>query len=403
MDALKVGWAAPWNIRSAIAQSAAEVAFELAGRGHAVTVLRTEIGEGRAMSPRPAPGSIHHIDDYSPAELRDQFDLVVAHIGDHHGFHGALPKRLRDTVVLGIFHDAMVPDRPTEHLNGDEAGRRRPSLEWLARRTSGAVAHAEHYAQRLRGACPGPVAVLPLAFTVPGLPPPPTPWDHLTIGAVGAPNPARRIDQLIMAIGASPVLRSRCRLKLIGEGSDEDRTALGWLADRARIEPPEFTGWVSETELRWQIRDVDVMSCLRNPVVEGASAALILAQTSGRATLVSNHGCYTEVPADTVMACSPEHEALDAMRHLERVIDDPALRSAIGERARAFAVPRHAPAAYVDRLEPLLFDLVASRPGDLAMRRLTDTLIEFGLPPDDVSVTRAELSLASLIASTPRL
>ena len=427
MEALNIGYAAPWNMRSAIAQSASEVAFELARRGHLVTVLRTEVGDALALPVRPAPGPIHHLNDYPPRELQDRFDVVVAHIGDHYGFHGALPERLRDTVMLGIFHDAWLADLAIGAVKGDEAAirallretygsdtwpagtpffldmaeavRQRPLIEWFARRTSAAVAHAEHYAQRLRDSCLGSVTVIPLAFTVPGLPPAPAPWDHLTIGVVGVPNTNKRIDQLLMAIAASPILRSRCRVRIVGEASDEDRRKLTWLATSAGVEPPEFTGWATDRELRWHLRDVDVMSCLRNPVLEGASASLIVAQLAGRPTLVTRHGCYAEAPADTVLACSPEHEALDAMRHLERVIDDPALRSDIGNRARAFAASRHNPAAYVDRLEPLLYDLVARRPVELAMRQLTDTLIEFGLPADDPSVARAELSLASLTAS----
>ena len=40
----RIGWATPWNMQSAIAQSASEVATELTKRGHTVTVLRTETG-----------------------------------------------------------------------------------------------------------------------------------------------------------------------------------------------------------------------------------------------------------------------------------------------------------------------------------------------------------------------
>jgi len=425
VNTLRIGWATPWNTRSAIAQSASEVAFELARRGHVITVLRTEVGEALDWEPRPAPGQIRRLVDVGPHELRDGFDVVVAHIGDHYGYHGALLERLHETVVVGVFHDAFLASIAVQWLRGDETSiramlrdtydsdtwpagepffqdigdvsRRRPLIEWLARQTVGAVAHAQHYAQRLHDTCPGPVAVIPLAFSVPDLPLPPASWHQITIGVIGVGNPNKRVDQLILALGASPILRSRCRIRVIGDVSSQMREPLTWLAHTARISAPEFTGWVSDEELLWQLRDVDIMSCLRNPVLEGASASLILAQLSGRPTLVTGHGSYAEVPADTVLRCAPGHEARDVMRHLERVIDDPAARLAIGRRAQAFATARHAPAAYVDKLLPLLWDVVERRPFFLAERELARTLVDFGLPSGDPSVRRAAATLADLV------
>lgn len=427
MKGLRIGWAAPWNERSAIAQSAAEVAFELSRRGHTITVLRTEVEEALTLPPRAAPGPIDVLDNYLPHQLRQDFDVVVAHIGDHYDFHGALLSRLRDVDVVGIFHDAFVTNLAYMWLDGDEAAirtllrqtygddtwpaggpffsnlgevlRQRPMLEWLARQTVGAVAHAEHYAQRLRDACPGPVAVIPLAFTAPNLPPPPVPWNRMTIGVVGHANPNKRIDQLIMAIGASPILRLCCRIRIIGEASKNERERLHSLAQAARIEPPEFTGWVTDEELRWRLRDVDVMSCLRNPALEGGSPSLVLAQSSARPTLITGHGSYAEVPNDTVLVCAPNHEALDVMRHLERLLTDPTFGVAIGRRAQAQALHRHAPAAYAEKLIILLEEVVTRQIEIRASRQLASTLVGFGLPADDPAVKRVEAILADLVAA----
>lgn len=425
MKGLRIGWATPWNERSAVAQSASEVALELNDRGHVVTVLRTELGEALTLPPRLAPGPVKVLAEVPAHELRQDFDVIVAHIGNHFGFHGALPSRLQDVDIVGIFHDAFLADLACEWLDNDEVAirtllqqtygedtwpagqpfsrdcaevmRRRPMLEWLACQTIGAVAHAEHYAQRLRNACPGPVVVIPLACTMPDLPPPPVPWNRLMIGAVGNADANKRIDQLILAIGASPILRLCCRIRIIGEASAEERERLGWLARTARVQEPEFTGWVTDEQLRWQLRSVDVISCLRNPILEGGSASLVLAQSSGRPTLVSGHGSYAEVPADTVLVCSPEHEARDVMRHLERLLDVPADGAAIGKRARTLALHRHSPAGYADMLSALLEKVVAWQPELRARRHLTSTLVGFGLSPDDFSVKRVHAVLAGLL------
>ena len=426
MSGLRIGWAAPWNGRSAIASSAAEVAQELVARGHEVTVLRTESGEAAALPPRPAPGPVLQLDAVGDDTLRHSFDVVAAHIGDHHGYHGAVIPRLQALGVVGIFHDAFIANLFFGHVHHtgrldtiqpitreiygrDEIGdtepfwlemqqmaRRRPMLEWLARHCSGAVAHSGHYAEALRRACPGPVAVIPLAFTVPDLPPPPPAWNRMTLATIGYANANRRIDQLVMAIGASAILRGRCRLRVIGEAAPEERARLGQIASAMGVEPPEFTGWVTDDDLRWRLRDVDAIACLRNPVLEGASASVILALASGRPTLVTNHGSYAEIPADAVLACRPEEEALDAMRHLEWLVAHPAEGAAIGARGRAVALTRHAPAAYADALLPLLEQVVEAKPRREARRHLFSTLGSLGLGPDDPAARRAEEVLAGM-------
>ena len=121
MKGLRIGWASPWNERSAIAQSASEVAFELSCRGHVITVLRTEVDEALTLPPRASPGPINALANFLPHQLRQDFDVVVAHIGDHYGFHGALLSRLPDVDVVGIFHDVFLADLAWMLLDGNEA------------------------------------------------------------------------------------------------------------------------------------------------------------------------------------------------------------------------------------------------------------------------------------------
>ncbi len=440
---MRIGWATPWNDQSAIADSAGKVALELIERGHAVTILRTEIGAALALPPRPTPLPMLSLADVSDEDLAREFDVLVGHFGNYYAYHGALLARLDHLDIVGIFHDAvyahlatdwavqhggepvlrqlvheaygeaaLVPSEPY-WIDLEEIARRRPMLEWLARRTVAAVAHSGHYAARLRSACPGPVATIPLAFTAPGLPPPPHPGSRMTIAAIGHANPNKRIDQILMAIGASPILRGRCRLRVIGEATPAERERLTAVAAAARAAAPEFTGWVTDDALRGQLRDVDVISCLRNPVLEGASASLVVALASGRPTLVTDHGCYAEVPPDTVMACRPTDEALDAMRHLEHLLADPAWGAAMGTRGRALAAERHAPSAYAKALLPLLEEVVADRPLHDTRRQflasgsdplhgareqLFGTLAELGLDPGDPAFRRVNVTLDGMRA-----
>lgn len=426
MTKLRIGWATPWNERSAIANCAAQLAFELHRRGHEVTILRTEVDDALDLPARPAPGPILNLTNIPTTELRERFDIVVGHIGDHYGFHGALLSRLDEADFVGIFHDAEIANLawdsaasekgyrdllqatygedtwPVGHGFFDDPQavvRHRPMLEWLACRTIAAVAHSGHYAERLRKACPGPVEVIPLALEFHSMPPTPKVWDNkLLIAVIGRANFNKRIDQLIFALAASPRLRSNCRIRIIGEAAAEDREALTNLARKAGIATPQFLGWVDDDDLPWALRDVDVISCLRNPVLEGGSASLLLAMSSGRPTIVSNHGAYTEVPEDSVLRCEPGFEARDMMRHLERLLKDPARGAAMCQRAGEYVSQHRVAPVYVDALEPLLEKVVARKAEFHARRRMAGVFASFGLLSQDPAAIRASLALEELLA-----
>lgn len=435
MSALRIGWAAPWNTSSAIAHSASRVAFELAERGHSVTVLRTEVGPTLDLPARAAPGLIRSLSEYQTHELVRDFDVLVGHFGDHFAFHGQLLPRLSELDLVGIFHDAAVPhlfsgwavsDEKTagdfhgfmrglvRECYGDalaegtllwndlaDVASRYPLVEWIARRTVGAIAHANHYAWRLQRACPGPVAVIPLAYPVENVPMPPPAWSRTVIAIVGHANPNKRIDQVILAVSSSYILRERCRIRVIGEAVISEREKLTALALRLGVVPPEFTGWVSDEELLSKLRDVDVIACLRKPVIEGASASVVLALMSKRPTLVNHHGCYAEIPSDAALHCSPDQEALDIMLHLEHVVREPAFGMSTGLKGQEFAAVRHSAKAYVDALEPFLEKVVVLRPVAQARREIARTCAEFGLSSDDPAVDRIKTILDSMIQDTP--
>lgn len=435
MSALRIGWAAPWNTSSAIAHSASGVAFELAERGHSVTVLRTEVGTHLDLPMRAAPGPIRILSEYRPHEVIRDFDVVVAHFGDHFAFHGQLLPRLSELDLVGIFHDAAVPhlfsgwavsdettardfhgfmrgfvresygdavaDGPLLWNDLADVALRYPLVEWIAQRTVGAIAHANHYVWRLQGACPGPVAVIPLAYKVENVPLPPPAWSQTVIAIVGHANPNKRIDQIILAVSSSYLLRERCRIRVIGEAIATERERLTALSLRLGVVPPEFTGWVSDEDLMSKLRDVDVMACLRKPVIEGASASVILALTSKRPTLVNHHGCYAEIPPDAALHCSPDQEALDIMLHLEHLVREPGFGTATGAKGQEFAAIRHSSKAYVDALEPFLESVVARRPGAQARREIARTFAEFALRSDDPAVGRLTAVLNTMIQDTP--
>ncbi len=425
----RIAWAGPWNARSSIASFGALVVGELAARGHEVVVFRTETGDMLALPPRPAPGPMAPLGEAPPEALLRDYDAFIVNLGDQYGHHGAAISALLRAPALAIIHDAFLA-----HLyNGwavaegrasgaaavlgavygeaeaaaggpfmlplEEMAARRPMLEWFAALASGAVVHANHYAERVRSVCPGPVDVIPLAFEGYAVPPPREIGQagEVVVATVGHVNPNKRVADMLRAMAESAPVRERVRYRLIGPVEPAERAALGGLARSLGVPEPEFTGWVEEAELARRMSDVDAICCLRNPVLEGASASLILAMRSGRPVLVSDHGPYADVPDGLVLKCRPGCEAFDVRLHLEALLADPAPARAMAERARAYAEETFAAKGYADRLLAHLERATENLPAVRTGMGLGRTLAGFGMPPDDPAGERVAAALDDLL------
>ncbi|HYI83723.1 MAG TPA: glycosyltransferase, partial [Acetobacteraceae bacterium] len=279
----------------------------------------------------------------------------------------------------------------------DEMATRRPMLEWFAAFTAGAVVHANHYANRVRAVCPGAVDVIPLAYE--GLVPPP-PGDigrEVVVATIGLVNRNKRIADMLRAMAGSAPMRQRIRYRLVGPAEPAEQQALVSLARSLGVPEPEFTGWVEEADMPRHLAAVDAICCLRNPVLEGASASLILAMRTGRPVLVSDHGPYAEIPDGLVLKCRPGHEATDVRLHLEALLVDPAPARAMAKRARAYAEATFTASGYVDRLLPHIDRVTAGLPAVRAAMGLGRTLAGFGMGGDDPAAGRVAAALDDLL------
>jgi len=403
-------WAGPWNESSAIARFGMDMVRQLERAGIQVDVLRTETGQWLepAAAP-PATGQVFEPGGLNHGQILFGYDCAVANLGDHYGFHGALLPLLRDTAPLGIFHDAWMgnlmngwrhnlqhdahrADHFLRDLGSDPSG-----LPAIAAMCSGVVVHGPHYRDAVEAACAGEVTAIPLAYTFDAIPPPRLQGDRLVVATVGHINPNKRADEVIRAIGFSPILRDRVSYVLVGPIADSERQRLSELAQRWRSPAPAFTGWLSEEELRQVLTGVDVICCLRDPCLEGGSASLVTALLSGRPTLVSNQAHYAACPDDVVMKCWPGREASDVVAHLERVLAAPEDARGMGQRGRDYALTCHSPEAYAGRLVEAAEASARRIPLVRAARRLGANLSWIAAPPADPVVARAADCLDNLV------
>lgn len=430
---LKIAWAGPWNTHSAIAIFGTEVVAALTADGHHVEVLRTEHGESLQLPALDAPFAVRLLATVEAARIHHEYDVVIANLGDHFGYHGALAPFLLETDAVVILHDAFIanfcagwanlfpdPDHallamvtaaygPDAMSAGTpfwlppaEMVRRRPMIELFAGQAIAAIVHASHYQARVAGVCPGPVTRIPLAYRDPRIPPTRRSGETLEVATFGLVNSNKQIIEVIKAIGGSDQLRARCRYHVIGSAEPDEQRRIEAAMRTYGVTNVVFTGWVNDETLRNLLMEMDVICCLRSPILEGGSASVIVAMLAGRTVLVSDHGVYGELPDDVVLKCRPGEEAEDIRHHLEACIADRDAMWARGTRARSHAQETHAPESYARKLLDVIEQAQAGSPELRTCMRLGRVLASFGLGMDDPAARVAAGTLAGMLGKYSR-
>ena len=207
---------------------------------------------------------------------------------------------------------------------------------------TGVIVHSSWVMDRITRACHGPVAVVPLPYDAPflevgELKVQPANNQELIVLTIGHVNSNKRYASVIEAIGASPLLRQRMSFRIVGAVDPSVEQELSALADSLNVKVA-ITGAVDDRKLADEIHHADIMSCLRWPALEAASASTIESMLYGKPTVVTNTGFYRDLPDDCVLKISPDAELNDLRAALERLVLSQQERTALGERACQYAV-----------------------------------------------------------------
>jgi|ERR1700693_1129178 len=421
---MRIAWLTPYQEFSAIARFSRLVAEACDSRGHSMTLISSDRLLAPEHHPPPAGIELLHwsLFERYPTAL-EAYDLIVYNIGDHYERHfGSLVLIDRYPGVC-IIHDfylvnlflgwsasgvkRALADSVVSSLYGENVANqfwnrigqpdfikwsvaKAPMTEWMARKALAAVAHAPFYRQRLIDGCSGPVSVVPLAYDAPmPFPVGRDQTDCVRILTVGAVNRMTRVEAVIRAIAASPILRNRCEYDVVGEIETAYRIALQSQIDDLKLNNAvHLHGFINDAELAERFVEADIVSCLRLPALEGASASCIEAMLYGKAVVVMDTAFYSSIPSDVVIKVRPTDEIEDLREHLERLVVDPGERHLLGRRARDWAEVEYAPDTYVQRIESLFEAAVAERPLVDALRQIASTLRSLHVQPEDPCIGR---------------
>jgi glycosyltransferase involved in cell wall biosynthesis len=388
---MRIGWATPFNVRSAIGKYSRMVCEELQLRGYEVDIIRTESG---AELDEEALEVDLEVIDAAAADV-DRYDALIVNFGNHAPYHAGMLHLFGKRAPIGIFHDMEMRDfewgmthrhaltiprmigvvqdlAGTSHSDMVDPANR-PLLATLAAMTCGAVLHGPHYRETIAHFCPGPVAIIPLCYPNAGGEGP-----HGTQGARSEPgaqasrrgarpsraalrvtifgviNQNKQPDRVIEALALLRPRLADVELHLAGAIDDRERAALSERAAALGIAPPIFHGYVTDRKLQEIIEASHAVCCLRYPVSEGGSASMVTAMYRGRPLIVSDVASYAMVPDDLVSKVSYGKDPGDLAEALLAILSNPERADRRAAEARTWAIDRFSAHAYVDALEPVL-------------------------------------------------
>jgi glycosyltransferase involved in cell wall biosynthesis len=400
---------------SAIGRMASLVTKALIAEQHEVVIVRTEC-EAMLASPSHDFGAeiIAWSDGARVLEEADKCDALIYQIGNSYEYHEGCVRWLdrlpgivclHDFYLVHLFHgwartNREKADSILRESYGEEVARRffnfnngetliedtkdcAPMTEWIASQAVGVVTHSHWGVPRVAASCPGPVRVVPLAYDAPivlhGAVP--NSYGRMRLLTIGHINPNKRVANVIRAIAASTVLRQNVVYRLVGLITAESVLELSTLANALRVNLL-ISGHTDDSGLAHAIGEADVISCLRWPSLEAASASAIEAMLYGKPTIVTDSGFYSEIPDDCVEKISHQAEVKNICAVLERLYAEPDARNAMGARAQRWASATYTATEYARKLIDMSAECCKEQPVMAANAYFLRVLKKWGATED---------------------
>ena len=433
---MKIAWFTPYTRDSAIGRFSELVVAELA-RSAEISLWVPDLNGTRAAAVEIVP-----LQSCSPdaVERVSKCDLAVYNIGNYFPYHGLIYEFSRRVPGLVILHDVVLHHfcaalylenrndrdgylRQLSAVYGDEArkaaedafaGRRRhiwetddvsrwPLFEPVLDGALGVLTHSRYAASRIGDRFAGPVSWLHLPYDrgVPQRGRVGGSSEKILLVSVGQVVPTKRIHAVLNVLAACPDLRGRMEYAVIGQPDAAYKSECDRIIDAGGLYGAvRFLGRVDDATLHAYIAEADICVNLRFPVTEAASASLAEQMLHGKAVIVTDTGCYADLPADCVLKVNPadEHQSLrHAIATLAYNVDE---RRRLGNAAKAFADEHFSPAVYARGVERIIDDVCSSAPLLGYIDRVGGVLARMGVSPDMEICETVTDEIATLFGDT---
>lgn len=417
-------WVTPCAANSAIGRYSALVTGELVRAGYHVTVTASDMpSDSRIKRHDYGKIEIREFDDFS--NYAQKCGIIIYNIGNNFNFHGRILDSLVQHPGIGIFHDVYlydlfygylshkgqlnqhdalvralygedIPLQPAPPFDASKILEHRynhyPMLKWLTPRVIGGISHARFGCDLLAPQCTGPVQHIPLAYSI-------DQWrttkkkalprisGKTRITVFGDINPNKRVDSIIQAISSEERLRHSLTLSLVGKIVKSERIRLERLTKDLGIDI-DIVGEADDRTYASYLMGTDIVSCLRYPTTESASATCIEAMLAGKPTLVTDTGFYKDLPDDLVFKIAIETEHQSLVQALLKIISNDYYIAAVGNSISAWAEKTFAPAQYSRKLGQYINSVSVALPISETAFSLGRTTSMLRLHPSDFFVRK---------------
>lgn len=417
---MKILFFTPALLTSAIGRVSKLVVAELQQQGHDVVVVRTEEPALFEKATHSFQCPIVHWNAAEQVhECAAESDLVFYQVGNHFPYHRGCLEWMETLPGLVSLHDnflghlywswsekigrpqalelltalygSEIANQFFDHSSSDSfieyASQFAPMTEWMASMASAVIVHSSWAMDRIVRRCPGPVEVVPLPYDAPfmnvvELKEGRSKGDgRVVVLTIGHVNRNKRYESVIKAIGSSPRLRERMTFRIVGSVEPEMAQELTSLAEGLKVDVV-ITGAVDDQQLASEIHNADIMSCLRWPALEAASASTIEAMLYGKPIVVTDTGFYRDLPYDCVLKISPTDELADLCAALEKLLASSAARNALGSLALDYAVQTFRADQYAERITNMKYRIARAKIVATAAQVLSGTLLRWGAEGD---------------------
>lgn len=366
---MKIVFIAPVRANSAIAQSTKAVVDALKASGQQVSIVSSEINEVPKNEQLDFDMPTSH---WQSAQANSVIvnSIIIYQIGDNFQLHAGAIEHLAKNPGVIILHDAFVGNlfdswvASNPHhayyeksqsdtiwdegisIQQQDLGK---TLGFVLQNATAVIVHSEwarSIAQRITDVS---VHLLPLAWN-PNFGAEKSLREDFTktiVTTIGNINGNKRCDSVIEAL--ENFYNENIEYHVVGKIAKNEKVRLEKLARERKVILKIF-GEVPHELLESKIREATLVSNLRRPVLEGASASLLDALSIGKAVLVSDSGHYSELPNNVVIKIDPQNEVAELAREIRRLVDEPYLLAELEENSKKYFELMHDTNAYAANL-----------------------------------------------------
>lgn len=417
---MKIAWFTPFNVESAIGQYSKYAAESLS------FYVDVDILTFQKQRLHPTSLNVVYFDQENVESILNQYDTCIFNMGDYADYHRQIFDVMRRHRGIVIAHDLCLhnffrgyylaqkngleqyiddldslygPKAREEILNAAKSVAAWSRLDLLkysfseriAKLASAVVVHSRFHRNFMAHFFHGALEVVPLldmndlqtakslstgAYDSNG---------KIHLLTVGMVNPNKRVASVIEAVGDTPQLKKLIDYTVIG--SLENTGYVNQLRELIKrydlAKNVHLLGRVDAAKLSAYYQGADIVVNLRNPALEGASASLGEQMCLGKCVIVSNTGCYAEVPTSCVIKIGAENEIEELKNTLLKIVSQPQILRKYAGNAKRYAIKNFARNKYGKKLFDFLIKVQFQKPLEQLTEQLATEFRDMGITGDN--------------------